>query len=363
MGFEVDAYPTTPDGKVILRTKFFPIDGLDKVSFLLSGAGGINSQDGTPAVKISFRMATIIRVKNKTNLKPIVLISSYECTPNTGTTYPTNGIPIVGHFSWARKSITNSYRVCAPPGLIWNVDYTTHAIQLIDNATNTPPSLPFSDVVINDNFIATSFNLPGINFSGNFTKKVWETLNIYDYSVVTGTATIDSPITTSNGATALFQAGKEIIVNEGVILNPGVVLQIGLPVDNIPNPAPSRDFAFCTQSAYATLATSKTVAIEAPPKTEPANTPIIDKNTLTAFPNPTTGETTIRYEVAKEGSSIEVFVFNMLGERVVTLANVPTQSAGAHEVAFDASKLAEGIYIYTLIINGERISKKLVVTK
>ena len=87
------------------------------------------------------------------------------------------------------------------------------------------------------------------------------------------------------------------------------------------------------------------------------------ENTLTAFPNPTTGETTIRYEVQKEGSSIEIFVSSMLGERVITLANVPTQGAGVYEVHFDASKLAEGIYIYTLLVNGERISKKLVVSK
>ena len=123
---------------------------------------------------------------------------------------------------------------------------------------------------------------------------------------------------------------------------------------------------FCNDARYKddvsrqskTVAPTKTEAQAEVPKSLPQSTQL-----LSAFPNPTTGETTIRYEVQKEGSSIEIFVSSMLGERVITLANVPTQGAGVYEVHFDASKLAEGIYIYTLLVNGERISKKLVVSK
>ena len=129
--------------------------------------------------------------------------------------------------------------------------------------------------------------------------------------------------------------------------------------------SPANIYAFCNGTDYkvASRNQNRTVAQEEPTTSLSTQPKQEFKNTLTAFPNPTTGETTIRYEVQKEGSSIEIFVSSMLGERVATLANVPTQGAGVYEVHFDASKLAEGIYIYTLLVNGERISKKLVVSK
>jgi len=64
------------------------------------------------------------------------------------------------------------------------------------------------------------------------------------------------------------------------------------------------------------------------------------------YPNPFNPSTTIQYGLPK-ASSVELTVYDMLGRAVATLVN-ETQSAGFHEVKFDAARLASGVYLYRL---------------
>jgi hypothetical protein len=64
------------------------------------------------------------------------------------------------------------------------------------------------------------------------------------------------------------------------------------------------------------------------------------------YPNPFNPSTSIAFNLPVS-SDVTLSVYNVLGQKVATLVNGP-MTAGTHSVAFDASRLASGIYIYEL---------------
>lgn len=64
------------------------------------------------------------------------------------------------------------------------------------------------------------------------------------------------------------------------------------------------------------------------------------------YPNPFNPTTTIRFQISS-GSYVSLKVFNMLGQEVATLVK-DVREAGFHQVIFNASQLASGIYMYKL---------------
>jgi hypothetical protein len=84
------------------------------------------------------------------------------------------------------------------------------------------------------------------------------------------------------------------------------------------------------------------------------------------YPNPFNPSTQISYSLAKD-AFVTLKVYDMLGNEVAELVN-RGQTAGVHEISFDASELSSGIYIYRVTaMNGERIlfsqSKRMVLMK
>ena len=79
------------------------------------------------------------------------------------------------------------------------------------------------------------------------------------------------------------------------------------------------------------------------------------------YPNPFNPSTVIRYSVPVEGF-VALGVYNLLGERVVTLVNQAV-SAGSYEVSFDASALPTGVYIYKMESGSFSSVKKMMLVK
>lgn len=83
------------------------------------------------------------------------------------------------------------------------------------------------------------------------------------------------------------------------------------------------------------------------------------------YPNPFNPSTVINYTVPqKSGSANHVLlkVYNMMGQEVAVLVN-KEQSAGNYSASFSGHGLASGIYLYSLQMNGQSITKKMMLLK
>jgi hypothetical protein len=76
-------------------------------------------------------------------------------------------------------------------------------------------------------------------------------------------------------------------------------------------------------------------------------------------PNPANGTTTIGYELSAP-SAIQISITDVLGKEVATV-NDKQQTAGRHQVDFNAATLPSGIYYYTLTTQQAKLTKKLIV--
>ena len=99
------------------------------------------------------------------------------------------------------------------------------------------------------------------------------------------------------------------------------------------------------------------------------NVTAVEKNNLVAasfqlsqnYPNPFNPTTVITYTLPK-AQFVTLKIYNNLGEEVATLINGYV-SASTHKVTFDASRLASGVYIYSLSAGRNRTSKKMILLK
>ncbi|MCH8569415.1 MAG: BspA family leucine-rich repeat surface protein [Balneolales bacterium] len=79
------------------------------------------------------------------------------------------------------------------------------------------------------------------------------------------------------------------------------------------------------------------------------------------YPNPFNPTTNITFSLP-ESSQVTLEVYNLMGQRVATLAN-GYQAAGRHSVSFNATNLASGIYIYRLTAGNYIETKKMMLVK
>jgi uncharacterized lipoprotein YddW (UPF0748 family) len=79
------------------------------------------------------------------------------------------------------------------------------------------------------------------------------------------------------------------------------------------------------------------------------------------YPNPFNPSTTINFSLPEAGF-VKIKVYNLLGQEVKIL-NGEYLTAGNHQVFFDASELASGIYIYRLVTEKFSSSRKMILLK
>lgn len=87
-----------------------------------------------------------------------------------------------------------------------------------------------------------------------------------------------------------------------------------------------------------------------------------NKINLNAFPNPFSNSTNIFYEL-KESANVTITVFDVLGNKVETLANNVSQNQGKQSVEFDAENHPAGIYLVAVNIGDQVYTKRVVLTK
>jgi hypothetical protein len=88
-----------------------------------------------------------------------------------------------------------------------------------------------------------------------------------------------------------------------------------------------------------------------------ANTFTLKQN----YPNPFNPATRIEYAIPR-GSNVKVIVYNVLGQEVATLVN-EFKNAGTYSVDFNASRLASGVYMYSIKAGSYTDVKKMVLLK
>jgi subtilisin family serine protease len=82
------------------------------------------------------------------------------------------------------------------------------------------------------------------------------------------------------------------------------------------------------------------------------------------FPNPFNPATVIRYAVGGSGTPVltRLHVFDVLGRKVAALVDEP-QAPGDHEVRFDATPLASGVYFYRLVAGENTATRKMILMR
>ncbi len=79
------------------------------------------------------------------------------------------------------------------------------------------------------------------------------------------------------------------------------------------------------------------------------------------YPNPFNPTTKIEYSIPLQ-AQVELRIYNVVGQEVAILVN-EIQKPGVHDVKFEASKLASGVYFYRLVAGTFTSVKKMVLLK
>ncbi|MBN1482642.1 T9SS C-terminal target domain-containing protein, partial [candidate division KSB1 bacterium] len=80
------------------------------------------------------------------------------------------------------------------------------------------------------------------------------------------------------------------------------------------------------------------------------------------YPNPFNPYTNIRYVIPKK-EIVSLHVFDVLGHKVATLIDKEDKLPGQHNITFDASDLANGIYFYKLQAGDLTVQRKMILVK
>jgi hypothetical protein len=79
------------------------------------------------------------------------------------------------------------------------------------------------------------------------------------------------------------------------------------------------------------------------------------------YPNPFNPSTAISFALPK-ASTVELKIFNLLGQEVATLLN-EEKTSGIYQVEFDASTLPSGVYFYRLQAGDFVQTKKMILLR
>ena len=83
---------------------------------------------------------------------------------------------------------------------------------------------------------------------------------------------------------------------------------------------------------------------------------------MTSFPNPSSGLLTFKLDVERP-VTLSLEIRDLLGKRVATVFDKQSVGFGTHEIGYDGTALAPGIYLYELRSANSRMVSKLVIAR
>jgi hypothetical protein len=79
------------------------------------------------------------------------------------------------------------------------------------------------------------------------------------------------------------------------------------------------------------------------------------------YPNPSNGATTVPFALASAAQTVRLEVRNLMGQTVYS-QELGSTSAGQHTVELNTS-LGNGIYLYTLTVDGQAQTKRMIIAR
>ena len=79
------------------------------------------------------------------------------------------------------------------------------------------------------------------------------------------------------------------------------------------------------------------------------------------YPNPFNSMTKLKFQIPKT-SFVKLIIYDILGRETVVLVN-ENLKAGSYAVEWDAENYPSGVYLYTIMADGYRETKKMVLDK
>jgi hypothetical protein len=79
------------------------------------------------------------------------------------------------------------------------------------------------------------------------------------------------------------------------------------------------------------------------------------------YPNPSNSITTVKYALENQ-ANVTFEVMDVTGKKVIS-SNEGSRNAGTHSIEINTSELNAGIYFYSIVVNGNMITKKMTITK
>lgn len=109
--------------------------------------------------------------------------------------------------------------------------------------------------------------------------------------------------------------------------------------------------------------TGQVIVVVPPPVDVSVNelTEIVE-NSFVVYPNPASQNVNIAFSIV-EKNKVTITIYDVLGNTVSTLSQASTFDKGNNSINLNTSELASGIYYVSLVVNGSKQTKKLIISK
>jgi Putative metal-binding motif/Secretion system C-terminal sorting domain/Pregnancy-associated plasma protein-A/HYR domain/Receptor L domain len=215
------------------------------------------------------------------------------------------------------------------------------------------------------NSLANLINLTEV--TGNVTIKFTGLPNmggLDNLTTIGGTLTIQfnnygAHLTSLNGLGAVTSVGANLIITTNVYLSDCCSIDALLDNAGVGGSTIIYGNAFGCQSV-AQINTACGGSIIAPPNTGVSSSEQIDSYRMTVFPNPASGEVTIHLG-GMNNSEPTLTIYDQLG-RVVLVERL-AEGQNTLTLSLDEGQFRNGIYMVSVMVQGERLTKRLVVAR